>query len=1027
MSYSSDERDAAVSGLVQGTLSFPVDRLGVRDQPAPFEEVRELTNSAFLYDPDAVFYIINQAAKALGNTVQAEVTICTDLLNAVDDLAMPYKPINDVSSLSDAATSLSVMQGALERKGVIGPSEYGRYNAAIGRAAEDIGRTARMTYVPRGSTQVVKDVVRSSSEAKNEVLSLFQSLKSEHENLIERIGYILSSYDQFLSANIAGAVGQRQLSRACSEMRQLHSDLNVLTPSQRTATARRSLLQVLANRSVVRALRDRVLPGAARVSQESGAPAQYRLSPYGIGTPARVGGEISAPWAIQGSHSDRLRGNYNGTVVDVDLVDGTLSGISGVQQAIVYGFAEGNFAIHGDIATPYDLYSNVEPFNVPADPSGKGVFQVVVDGVFYECQLTAGAGRTAAQIRSDLTTPGNWLSPGVPPLSFPAAGAVVKIVYNNPTPPVSYSEREVEVVNGYLAVSTPPNSMWPWVVDDPSGPVTEDRSFGWNANNELWIHPNDYDDFITNPIVVTLPDGSFPDFLITPAQVKAAIDAAATVSSEEFEGIVNGSRIAVASTWQRVVNGTTVDGGEGSIITIRSAGIRDLSDPTGRSGYGTPSFLGIRTLGFSDGQYSRESDVSGQAVIKALNQSTSFAAQVRSSLIKQSYFESTEGIWSASGSLRKLQSSDPTTGWPVASKLKVAIKAGENRGIYGLVSYTWTNMGGSDYLVLILDRRMRSEEPTISQHFEVYSEFIQLESLVDTTASKIDLEDPVTIPPTTARKVLGLSQSPYYGSVNEMFIEWNDPETGWKPFNAHSRKIKVGDKVRSNGVEITTVSSVSDVESGLIRVDPEVSDPVSYSAFSIESADYLAYQEFIDSLETWWAAFPYKENLDSLDRLINTVLRSQPNNDRVSSVYNAVSDLRNELTGVDSVDELIQSFSVREVPAASSATRALADRGLDRARELLLQGRFEEFFGTTSRTASHGGAFLDAATTAVVQDLNENNAARARFSAVYKRRAGDWTEDVDPSTNFTDTEEDLPEDVLEEYWPGVDEEVQSEH
>jgi hypothetical protein len=58
--YSSDERDAAVSGLVQGTLSFPTDRLGVRNQATPFEEVKELANSALLYDPDAVFYIINQ-------------------------------------------------------------------------------------------------------------------------------------------------------------------------------------------------------------------------------------------------------------------------------------------------------------------------------------------------------------------------------------------------------------------------------------------------------------------------------------------------------------------------------------------------------------------------------------------------------------------------------------------------------------------------------------------------------------------------------------------------------------------------------------------------------------------------------------------------------------------------------------------------------------------------------------------------------------------------------------------------------
>jgi len=1027
--YSSDERDAAVSRLVQGTLSFPVDRLGVRNQATPFEEVRELANSALLYDPDAVFFIIYQAAKALGNTVRAEVQLCDDLLDAVDDLAMPDKPIEDVSSLSDAATSLTIMQGALARRGVVGASEYNRYNAAISRATKEIGRTARMTYVPRGGTQVIKDVVRSSSEAKVEVLSLFKSLKTEHDELLARIGYILASYDQFVAANLSGIVGQRQLSRAASEMKALHGDLDPKTPMERTATARASLLQVLANKSVVKSLKTRVLPGDARVEQESGATPQYRISPAGTGTPADVEGTISAPWAIQAGHSDRLRGNYNGTVVDVDLVDGSDSGISGIQQAHVDGFEIGDFAVHADIPTPYDLVSDVEPFTIPPNPytPGFGLFQIEMDGDIYECQIVVGGGsRTAAEVCADLSNPARWFAPlGKPPLNFTATN-LITIAYVNGSPPSSYPERYMRVVKGYLAIT----DLWDWYVDVPGvGLVAGEKSFGWNANNELWIHPNDYDDFVSSPIVATLPDGDFPDFLITPAQVKAAIDAAATASSEEFEGVTitdaAGTRIGVASTWSRNVNGSVVDGGEGSAITIRSDGLRTSGS---RTGLGTPSFLGMRTLGFSDGQESVEGDISGQTVVKTLNQNAGFGAQAKASLIKRSYFESTEGIWSAGGTLLKLQDADPTVDWPPASQLKVTIKAGGNRGVYGVTGYGWTNLGGFDYLYLSLDRRMRSEEPTTYQHFEVYSEFIRLESLVDTTVSRITLSDPTTIPATTVRKVLGLSSAPHYGSVAKMLVEWNEPGIGWKPYDARSRKIKIGDKVvKSDGSVYATVSSVSELESGLVGVDPEVINWISLGAFSIESADYLAYKTFIEALQVWWRAFAYQEDLDSLDRVINTILRSHPNKDRVDSVYNAVSDLRDELTGTGSLEELIQAFSVRTVQSASTAARALEDRGLDRARELLLQGRFEEFFATTSRTASHGGAFLDAAAKAVVQDLNEANPAKARFSAVYRRQVGDWREDVDPTSDFTGTEEELPDEELEEYWPGIDEDVQGEH
>lgn len=1025
--YSSDERDAAVSGLVQGTLSFPVDRLGVRNQATPFEEVRELANSALLYDPDAVFFIINQAAKALGNTVSTEVQTCNDLLDAVDDLSMPDKPIEDVGSLSDAATSLSIMQGALARRGVIGASEYGRYNAAIDRAAKEIGRTAKMTYVPRGGTQVIKDVVRSSSEAKSEVLSQFKSLKEIHDDLISRIGYILSAYEQFLSANLSGVVGQRQLSRAASEMRALHEELDPKTPMERTATARGSLLKVLANKSIVKALKTRVMPGEARVEQVSGAPVQYRLSPAGTGTPSELTGTISAPWAIQATVADRLQGDYNGTSVNVDLVDGSTSGIAGIQQAQVDGITDGDFAVHSDIATPYRLVSNVEPFNVTANPytPGFGVFQIVVDGTQYECQITAGAARTAAQIRADLINPAMWISPpGQAPLTVTAAGGVITIAYNNGSPPASYSEREMAVVSGYLAIT----QLWPWSVEVPGvGLVAGERSFGWNANNELWIHPNDYDDFTSTPIIATLPNGSFPGFLITTAQAKTAIDNAATASSEEFAGIeitdgtTGKKRIGVVSTWQRLVNGSAVSGGEGSQVTIRSAGLRTSGS---RIGLGTPSYMGMRTLGFYEGQDSREGDISGQAVVKALNQNTNFKAQAKASLVKKSYFESTEGFWNYGGILLKVQETDPTTDWPPASELKVSIRSGGNKGIYGLSAYDWVNIFGLDFLALTLDRRMRSEEPSIRQSFEIYSEHLKLASLVDTATSEIDLNDPAG----TARLVLGLSTVPVYGTVSKMLVEWNDPSTGWKPFDARSRKIKVGDKVvDGSGSEVSSVAAVSELEDGLVGVSPEVPGETSYSAFAIVSADYQAYRTFIVALETWWAGFAYQEDLNALDRAINTVLRSHPNKDRVDAVYAVVTSLRDALTGTGSLEELIQAFSVRNAPAASAATRTFGDRGLDRARELLLQGRFEEFFGTTSRTSSHGSAFLDAAAKAVVQDLNENNAAKTRFSAVYRRKVGDWDEDVDPSVDFSDVEEDLPDDDLEENWPGIDEDIYGEH
>ena len=190
------------------------------------------------------------------------------------------------------------------------------------------------------------------------------------------------------------------------------------------------------------------------------------------------------------------------------------------------------------------------------------------------------------------------------------------------------------------------------------------------------------------------------------------------------------------------------------------------------------------------------------------------------------------------------------------------------------------------------------------------------------------------------------------------------------------------------------------------------------------SADYLAYLTFIEGLQAWWDDLsPFDEDLVYLDRALNPILNSTPNRNRVDAVYAKVMSLRDKLTGSSSaLTELIEAFIVRKSGPVESSLKTLSDRGLDRARDLLKSGQFEEFFSSSARNSSYGSAFLDQAAAVVVQDLNKASAAQGRYDAEFMRHASDWEEDIDPSL-IEELEEELPEDDLEEYWPGVDEEV----
>ena len=993
-----------------------MDRLGARDQGTQFDETRELVVSALLYDPDAVFALINKAAKDLGVTNNATIELCDELLDALDDLVMPDKPVESVTALSDAATALRTMQGALARRGVIGASEYSRYSSAVDRAAGEFGRTTKVTYTPRGASQATKDIVRSSSNAKLDVATFFSSLRESHSELLDRAGYILSALEQFSAANLAAEAGTRQLSRAADQMGALYLSLDGKLPHERTESARQALLEVLANRSVVKALRSRQSPGQPRVIQEAGTAALYRIAPAGTGTPAETTGNVSAPWEIKAGAADNLQGNYNGTVVDVDLVPGSDSGIQGVQQARVDGSVDGPFPIHEDIPDPYPLQTENGPWDVPTGST----FQILINGTRYECALTPGLARTAGNIGVDLATPGNWVTPpGIAPIGLAYPGAALRLISTDPSPPASYSEREFEVIVGPLAPNNA-GTPWAWFVDEPSlGLVSGTRSYGWDANNELYIHPNDYDNFELTPIVAVLRNGAWPGFHVAAADIVTDIDTTATFYGEAFEGVLDGDRVGIRSTFTQP---SGILGGEGSVIEIKSDGLRTSG---ARNGLSTPSHAGMRALGFSEGQEDRQANVDGHAVVKALNADLGFSAEAEASTDRNVIFQSKTGGWAFGGILTAIiegGGGDPTGDWPAASEMKLAVIGGANRGVYGITSYSYFTFAGYEFARFQLDRKMRGADPGVAMEIEVYTEHLKIQSKKDDTTSR------VTIQPVfgdSARDVIGLSSTDYYGSVDRMLVEVNDPVLGWKPHDLRGLKIKIGDKVvGSSGGEIAEITGIEELEDGVVVVSPEVMNWISYSAFSIVSADYLAYLTFIEGLQAWWDDLsPFDEDLVYLNRALNPILNSTPNRNRVDAVYAKVMSLRDKLTGSSSaLTELIEAFIVRKSGPVESSLKTLSDRGLDRARDLLKSGQFEEFFSSSARNSSYGSAFLDQAAAVVVQDLNKASAAQGRYDAEFMRHASDWEEDIDPSL-IEELEEELPEDDLEEYWPGVDEEV----
>lgn len=1000
MSYSSDELKAAVSELVQGTVSFKRDVLGPRDASSSFNEVRELVNSTLLYEPDSVFYLIYIASQALQKIVTDEIDILDELLDSVDDLLKPSKPIESVRPVAEVRTALISLSNAVSRSGRIGRTEYSRYVRAIEKSKRTFGSVTKLTFTPRGSSQSITDIVRPAAQARKDSTTHFNSLKSQHSKLLERVQNLLTAYDSFDLDELSTLVAKTQVARAESQMSALYELLDGLPPAERTQYAREALLKVLVNKSVVSAMTNAPEPGGTKLEQKQGGAATYRMAASGLGSPPVLEGTISAPFPLELNSSQNLTLTLNDATPDltVDLLPSGSSFVDGIKAASLKGAKSGPFQIFPNLPSPWWIHTNDTLSNYGLTTTTNR-FHMVVDSVSYEVSLPTGASSTPALIAATITAN----IPTVTATEVPgfSLGTRVMITYNNGSPPARYADRHMHVVEGANNAVLGPYRVGNQISPYGSSTGYTAFSYGWSDNTELRVKPNDD----IGEEVINLTSGTWTgdpktSYLRTATQIESDINGQAT----GFTASVDGDVIVLTSTRK----------GEGSILTINTEGLS--------GGLGTPSFNGANTLGFYEGQEDRQKDVDGRVITNLLNEDPTFSAEA---VAKTSYTELTRQRRATihatlDDRIEYVAPEDPTIGWPDASELKLKVLSGDNGGVYQIDSLSY--LGGK--LVINVSRDFRQQDTSILHEIVIYREVIQITSLDGSTAGLLEAKDSASYP---ARSVLGLPTGSVTGGVSKVAVEYNDPRLGWVPADLRQRLLKVGDSIyrQDTKSEVTTVSSVTDAKDGILGVSPQVDPYLNLSTtegFSIKSISYLNYLDFYSKLDAWWGelgAFN-DEDLQNLDKLLSPILLVDATIPRVNAVYSSVEELKDKLTGAGALLEILQGFVVTKIFQVDQVLQALLEQGHNRARAMLIKGDIAGYMSTTKEDSSYGKAMMKATAAVAVKDVNEPTNLTRHLSEDRERVVAEWYDDKNPLYDFSDAEDDLEDPAALDFWEGLD-------
>lgn len=137
------------------------------------------------------------------------------------------------------------------------------------------------------------------------------------------------------------------------------------------------------------------------------------------------------------------------------------------------------------------------------------------------------------------------------------------------------------------------------------------------------------------------------------------------------------------------------------------------------------------------------------------------------------------------------------------------------------------------------------------------------------------------------------------------------------------------------------------------------------------SPDVLAVQSLIQVLTDFVGTFD--DDAQDLQFILSPTL-SSPSQAQVNDAIRALNKIRDRLTGASGLLEALEAIVVRldRSPFAAQADviiKSLEERGMDRAADLLLTGKFSEFFALTKNTSSRASQLLNSMELFISQDV----------------------------------------------------------
>jgi hypothetical protein len=288
--YTSEEIQGAVEKLVRASIRRPYGPLGTRTVGTTLNDLQDAAAGLFLLYPTAPYYLARLSATRLRELVATARSTVANLLTDFSAVARHVRPLQNVSALENAAAALQNLDlGLSSRSGAMtdisSAPAYQRFADSVQRHLDEVA--SRM--VNHGQ------LVATPVEARTEIVSLLSRLADQVSTVSVKTGHLQHALDEYLGLQLASSFQQSLVDNARKVVDGRAQELSKLTPEGRLAKLRESTLDVLAAQAVLAGFGTLGQPGLFAIVSGQGRVYADVAHPA---TPAALAAQLVGPYGV---------------------------------------------------------------------------------------------------------------------------------------------------------------------------------------------------------------------------------------------------------------------------------------------------------------------------------------------------------------------------------------------------------------------------------------------------------------------------------------------------------------------------------------------------------------------------------------------------------------------------------------------------------------------------------------------------------------------------------------------------------